>query len=115
MARARIFHVAYDTSLLNVRNEMLKHAGFQVFSVLGNTQARLVLEGQADYDLVVIGWSGSYSERREIVRWVKERSPKLRVIALYSNGGQEIAEADFNSHSEKPEEWFAAVKRAAAG
>jgi hypothetical protein len=82
---------------------------------LGNGQARRVLEDQTDYDLVVIGWSGSDTERRDIVRWVKARSPRLRVIALYGASGHEITEADFNSPSENPDEWFAAVKRAAAG
>lgn len=107
--------MAYDTSLLDVRTEMLKHAGFQVSSALGNTQARRELEDKADYDLVVIGWSGSDTERGDIVRWVKEHAPALRIIALYGAGGHEITEADFNSRSENPAEWFAAVKRAAAG
>ena len=114
MPTVRIFHVAYDTSLLKVRAEMLKHAGFQVSSALGNIQARRELEDKADYDLVVIGWSGSDSERGDIVRWVKERAPALRVIALYGTGGRPITEADFNSRSDNPEEWFTAVKRVAA-
>ena len=113
MPRVRIFHVAYDTSLLRVRTEMLKHAGFNVSSALGNPQARRELEANADYGLVVVGWSAPDGERGDMVRWVKVHYPNLRVIALYGGAGHEIPEADFNSRSEDPGEWFGAVKRAA--
>jgi DNA-binding NtrC family response regulator len=113
MPKARIFQVAYDASLMRVRAEMLKHAGFEVWSALGNDEARCALEAEANYDLVVVAWSASDSSRGEMVRWLKQRWPAVRVIALHSHLGHPIAEADVNSCSEKPEEWFAAVKRSA--
>ena len=113
MPRVRIFQVAYDPSLLRVRAEMLNHAGFQVSSALGNIQARRELLANNEYDLVVVGWSTDDGARREMVCWVKQHFPYLRVIALYGTGGHQISEADFNSNSENPEDWFLAVKRAA--
>ncbi len=113
MPQVRIFHVAYDASLLRVRTEMLRHAGFEVTSALGNEEAQRMLSEISQFSLVVVGWSGGEEERREMVRWVKQQHPALRIIALYSSHGHAIAEADFNSRSEKPEEWFTAVKKAA--
>ncbi len=111
--RVRVFQVAYDRSLLIVRAEMLKHAGLEVASALGNDEARRALEQAADYDLVLVAWSAPDAVRREMVVWVKLRYPQIRVMALYSATGRPIAEADFNSASERPEEWFTAVRNAA--
>jgi DNA-binding NtrC family response regulator len=109
MARVRVFHIAFDSSLLKVRAEMLRHAGFEVCSALGDDEARRALAENADYDMVVVGWSASDADRREMVGWLKKRFAGLRVIALHSGSGQAIVEADFNFCSDKPEEWFTAV------
>jgi DNA-binding NtrC family response regulator len=114
MPKVRIFQVAYDPSLLRVRAEMLKLAGYNVLSVLGNEEARDALEQDANYQLVVVGWSGTDAARTEIVQWLKKCWPALRVIALYRAGSHAIAEADLNSCSESPAEWFNAVTRAAS-
>jgi DNA-binding NtrC family response regulator len=114
MSRVSIFQVAYDASLLRVRAEMMKHVGFDVTSALGNEEAQRALTQAANHVLVVVGWSAPDSQRREMVCWLKRHFPALRVIALYSAGAREIPEADFNSCSEVPDQWFTAVKRAAA-
>ena len=113
MSRVRIFQVAYDASLLKVRAEMLKLAGYDVISVLGNEEARNALDKDANYQLLVVGWSATDAVRGDMVRWCKQRCPALRVIALYRAGGHSIAEADLNSCSENPAEWFGDVTRAA--
>jgi DNA-binding response OmpR family regulator len=113
MPRVRILQVAYDSSLLRVRTEMLKHAGFEVGSALGNDEAQRVLQENDDYDLIVVAWSAPDTVRREIVIWLKQQRPNQRVIALHSAGAHPIAEADLNSCSENPDEWFKAVKAAA--
>jgi DNA-binding response OmpR family regulator len=114
MPRVRVFQIAFDSSLLKVRAEMLKHAGLEVWSALGPDEPRRALSENADYDLVLVGWSGPATARREMVRWLKEHYAGLRVIALRNGSDQDITEADFNFCSDKPEEWFTAVKRAAA-
>ncbi len=113
MPRVRIFQVAYDPSLLRVRAEMLKHAGYTVTSALGNEAAGRMLQQSGDYDLLVVGWSASDAVRSEMVRLAKQCRPSLRIIALYRAGSRVLAEADLNSCSEDPAEWFAAVTRAA--
>ncbi len=113
MPQVRVFHIAYDASLLRARTAMLDHAGFQVTSVLGNEQARRVLTEQTDFDLVLVGWSADNETRRDIVRWLKQHLPSLRVFSLHTARAQPLAEADFNSCSENPAEWFTAVKKAA--
>ncbi len=113
--RVRVFQVAYDSSLLFVRAEMLKHAGFEVESALGNEEVRRRLKQAVTYDLVMVGWSAPDELRREIVLWLKQHHPQVRVIALYNTTGHLIPEADFNSASERPEQWFSAVRQAAVG
>ena len=102
-----------DTDMRRFLVKALQNAGFEVTSALGNEEARRVLSEIAEFALVVVGWSTGDEERREMVRWVKQQYPALRVRALYSSRGHAIAEGDFNSRSEKPEEWFTAVKKAA--
>lgn len=114
MTRVRVLQIAFDPLLLKVRAEMLKHAGLEVFSVLGPDEARRALSDNADYDLVLVGWSAPDQVRREMVCWLKEHYAGLRVISLHNGRCQDIMEADFNFCSDKPEEWFTAVKRAAA-
>ncbi|MGI9101674.1 MAG: hypothetical protein ACR2IF_04430 [Terriglobales bacterium] len=111
---ARIFQVAYDQSLLAIRQEMLKTAGFDVVSAQGNQAAREMLSENHAYDLIVVGWSAGDHPRRDIVTWIKQRWPQLRVIALHDTRNHPIPDADYNSASENPHEWFEAVKSAAA-
>ena len=65
---AHILQVAYYPTLQETRTQMLKSAGYQVTSVLGNDNA-IGLDGAviAAADLIVVGFSASHSVRAAMV------------------------------------------------
>ncbi len=107
---AHVLQVAYYPALLKTRSEMLKNAGYQVTSVLGNDKA-MALPGSviAAADLVVVGFSAAHSVRAAMVHWFKAHHPGIRVIALQFHDGETFSEADVASMSEDPKIWLAAV------
>jgi len=80
---AHILQVAYYPTLQETRTQMLKSAGYQVTSVLGNDNA-IGLDGAviAAADLIVVGFSASHSVRAAMVLWFKARYPKIPVVVL---------------------------------
>src|SRR5207237_2510502 len=69
---AHILQVAYYPTLQETRRQMLRSAGYQVTSVLGNDKA-IGLDGAviAAADLIVVGFSASHSVRAAMVLWFK--------------------------------------------
>jgi hypothetical protein len=110
----RVFHIAYDEMLLISRAELLEERGYEVTSVLGNNDAKRVLEnGRGTYRIFLIGHAAPAEDRKEIVQWIKSRFPAAKVVAL-NDPKIILAEADFNFVINGPEGWLGAVESFAA-
>lgn len=104
----RIFQIAYDGALLISRSELLKARGYEVVSVLGNENAKRLLEGSESYALFIVGHNAAKDTREEMVRWLKARFPESKIVALNAPDAS-LAEADYNFRLNGPEEWLAVV------
>src|SRR5712691_5897451 len=107
---AHILQVAYYPTLQETRTLMLKSAGYQVTSVLGNDNA-MSLDGTliAAADLIVVGFSASHSVRAAMVLWFKARYPKIPVVVLQFSSWEKFPEADVSTFSEDPTLWLAEI------
>lgn len=104
----RVFQIAYDETLLFTRSEMLRQAGYDVTSVLGNSAAKRALITGEKYSLFIVGRDAPIQTREEMIRWLKEKFPTVQVLAL--NASHEILPvADYNVINE-PGEWLVAVR-----
>ncbi len=107
---AHILQVAYCPTLQETRTLMLKSAGYQVTSVLGNDNA-MGLDGAviAAADLIVVGFSASHSVRAAMVLWFKAHYAKIPVVVLQFSSWEKFPEADVSTFSEDPTIWLAEV------
>jgi CheY-like chemotaxis protein len=104
---AHILHVAYYPTLQATQALVLKSAGYEVTSVLGNDNARALdaaVIGAAD--LIVVGFCAPHSVRAELVLWFKTQYPKLPIVALRSSSWEEFPEADASTFAESPTIWL---------
>ncbi len=109
-APRRILHISYYENLLRTRTQMLQRVGYEVASVLGNDEARAAaLRLLPGFDLVVIGFSGSFTDRRAILHWLKQQYPQVPVIVLQAHSSERFPDADYTTLSEDPEVWLEAV------
>ena len=105
-----ILQIAYYPMLQETRSKMLKTAGYQVTSVLGNESAMALPSAVlAAVNLVVVGFSSDHSIRSAMVHWLKARHPDIPVIALQAHDWEEFSEADAAMKIEDPKAWLAAV------
>jgi DNA-binding NtrC family response regulator len=109
---ARIFQIAYDRSLLRVRELTLVHDGFAVTSAFGNAEARRLLADDAPFDVFLIGWSTTHDERKSIVSWLKRHWPAVPVVAIHDSFEHPIPGADVTATHDTVEEWLAAIEAA---
>jgi DNA-binding NtrC family response regulator len=105
----RVFQIAWDQTLLRIREFILRQNGFAVVSVFGAAQAREQLADDAPFDVFMVGWSTSHKDRIAMVAWLKERWPKIPVVAIHDSFQRPIAGADVTATHDTPEEWLAAV------
>jgi DNA-binding NtrC family response regulator len=107
---AHILQVAYYPSLRDIRAQMLRAAGYEVTSVLGNDEAMALSPSLiAATDLVVVGFSNSPSIRAAIVQWFKVRHPIIPVVVLKFYEWEKFPEADGVCLCEDPRNLLAAV------
>ena len=110
--QCRIFQVGYDPMLSRLREMLLLQEGFAVTSVCGNAEARRLLAQEAAFDAFLVGWSTTHAEREAIVLWLKQRWPKIPVVAIQDWFQGAIPGADLTASHNTPEEWLAAVQTA---
>ncbi len=109
-AQRRILQIAYYENLLHTRAVMLQRSGYAVSSVLGNEQAKsAVAQLLPGVDLVMIGFSGPYSDRSAMAKWIKQQHPGVPVVVLQARGSERFPEADYTTLSEDPEVWLSAI------
>jgi hypothetical protein len=85
-----IIQVAYVTSNLEARQQLLKEHGYEVVSMLGNSDALRHRDQFEHADAVVLGDEADVQVRKKLAAWLKLNFPKLRLVAI----GSDISEAD---------------------
>jgi len=106
-ATKRIFHVAYDERLGDDTAELLRSRGYGVMSVVGNEKARALLGSIQHYDLFIVDHAAAAAIRKEMVDWLREKYPRVKILAL-NPPGQQLSNADFSVPS-GPENWLPIV------
>ncbi len=82
---------------------------FWVISVLGNEAAKLLLSSIQHYDLFIVGPDAPEETRREIVDWLKENYPQVKILAM-NPPDQQVPKADYNAEQDGPENWLPIVR-----
>jgi len=108
-ATKRIFQIAYDEQLGLRRAELLRSLGYGVISVTGNDPARVLLTSIQHYDLFILGHAAPEQTRKEMVEWLKERYPHVKILALNQADHPQLAGADYNAILNGPGEWLSIV------
>lgn len=109
---ASIFQIGYTHSLTLTREMLLRQRGYEVFSVEGTHEAKRHLASCDDgrYRLIIIGHAASATERRELISWLRERFPKVKILAL-NPPHDGTTGADFDVLLNGPETWLRIVDR----
>ena len=71
---------------------------------------RILAEHTQDYALFIIGHTASPRVRKEMADWLKEKYPKVEILALNPPNQQRLAPADYNVVLNGPEEWLFVVE-----
>jgi hypothetical protein len=104
----RIFQIAYDEESRLQRAELLLGCGYGVISVLGNEAAKVLLSSIQHYDLFIVGPAASEETRREMVDWLRENYPQVKILAM-NPPDQQVPKADYNAEQDGPENWLQIV------
>ena len=104
----RIFQIAYDEQTGIRRADLLINLGYGVISVLSNEAAKVLLSSIQHYDLFIVGPAAPEETRREIVDWLKEKYPTVKILAL-NPPHQQVTNADYNATENGPENWLPLV------
>src|SRR5206468_2295132 len=105
----RIFQIPYDEGIGFRRAQLLRELGYGVISVLGNEAAKLLLSSIQHYDLFIVGPDAPEETRREIVDWLKENYPQVKILAM-NPPDQQVPKADYNAEQDGPENWLPIVR-----
>jgi hypothetical protein len=103
----RIFQIAYTEQLRTERAELLRRLGYAVISVIGNEAAQFLLNANPHTGLAlfIVGHAASERTRTEMIDWLKEKYPKVKVLAL-NPPNSELPRADYNATQNGPENWL---------
>jgi hypothetical protein len=75
--------------------------------VIGNEAAQVLLSANphSDLALFIVGHAASERTRKEMVDWLKEKYPNVKVLALNPPNSQ-LPGADYNAIQNGPENWL---------
>lgn len=76
-----ILSLSYDTELLTLREAFLRTQGCEVRSVMGIDNA-LQLASIQHFDAVIVGHSVPVDHQRQLMSAIKQRWPRLPVLAI---------------------------------
>jgi hypothetical protein len=78
-----VFEIGYgDKRGQKARAELLRRFGHKVISVQDNDAAKNALRVIHAVDLFIVGHAAPERAREEMVSWLKENYPKVRIVAL---------------------------------
>ncbi len=113
MSGPSIFHVGYDSALIEIREAVLHRAGYRVHSVKGNDEAMRVAS-QLDADLVIIGNGGTFDERAEIVNWLAQNLPNLPILVMRVSKTESYPGSTVEFIGDTPNEWLQTIEKTVA-
>ena len=102
-----MFQIGYDDKELNARAELFQRVGHEVISVPNNEAAKQVLASIDNFDAFVVGHAAPEQTRKDMVDWLKETSPKVKVVALVPSACLQLPRADYNIVLNDLDEWLA--------
>jgi len=91
-----MFQIGYDEKELNARAELFRRCGHEVISVVDNETAKHALALIANVDVFVVGYKAPEQTRKEMVDWLKNSFPKVRIVALIPSANRQLPRADYN-------------------
>jgi DNA-binding response OmpR family regulator len=104
----RILSISYDQSLLQTRELMLAHAGYEVESAVGFSAAIQACE-KRDFDLVIMGHSIPPEDKATIVRQLRAVCA-TPILALQRPNESPLKTAEYNLDSGDPQRFLSYVK-----
>lgn len=107
-----VFQIYYDDRLATARAEILRLHGYEVVSVAGNEAAKVILSLPQQCDIFIVGHAAPEETRKEMVAWLKAKSPGIRIIALNSPTVLELPGADYNIKLNGPQTWLPVIDSA---
>ena len=106
----RILSISYDGPLLVTRQMLLQAYGYEVTSAEGFAEALEQCDGEANFDLVIVGHSIPVKDKRQIINQIRKRRP-IPVLALLRSGESPIDEANESVEPNDPRQLVDAVQR----
>ena len=91
-----MFQIGYDEKELNARAEPFRRCGHEVISVVDNETAKHALALIANVDVFVVGYKAPEQTRKEMVDWLKNSFPKVKIVALIPSANRQLPRADYN-------------------
>jgi len=104
-----VLQIAYDEISLISRAELLKDRGYEIESVLGNDDAKRIMDKGHPYRLVIVGHAAPKEERQEMVRWLRTNFPDTKILALNLPHQMKLAAVHHNVVLDGPEEWISII------
>ena len=91
-----MFQIGYDEKELNARAELFRRCGHEVISVVDNETAKHALALTENVDVFVVGYKAPEQTRKEMVDWLKNSFPKVKIVALIPSANRQLPRADYN-------------------
>ena len=104
----RILVVSHDPHLADVRKALLEAAGFQVIAASNIKEVQAAC--QKNPQLAMIGYSLPPAEKRRVWEDIRERC-KVPILELHKDEKPSLLADAFFHHSERPDDFLAAVRR----
>jgi hypothetical protein len=104
-----VLQIAYDEISLISRAELLKDRGYEIESVLGNDDAKRIMDKNHPYGLVIVGHTAPKEERQEMVQWLRTNFPDTKILALNLPHQMTLAAVHYNVVLDGPEEWISII------
>ena len=109
-----LFQIGYGEKELNARAELFRRFGHEVISVADNEAAKHALTSGQNVDVFVVGYQAPDQTRREMVDWLKENFPKVKIVALAPSTHRPLPRADYNITLNDWDEWLALLTATAS-
>jgi len=108
----RLFQIAYDARLLDIRAELLRSWGYHVTSAFGNDEAKRLLQAKPAIDLFLIGHIAPEEVRLEMVHWLRQQYAQAKILALNPPDTQRLGNLQYNALFSAPDLWLPLVAAA---
>ena len=78
----RVLHIASEPDLRSDREALLKHRGYDVVSVVGNSQAMDLLVTDHNFAFAVLDPEVNQNDRSRLISWLKVVHPNLGILKI---------------------------------